>query len=170
MIDIRLLRPSDAPHVVELRLLGLQESPTAFGSSYEEEVVRPVEFTANRLDVDPADGRFTLGAFDGERLVGMGGFGRQSHIKMQHMGFIWGVYVHPDHRKKGIGRQLINAIIARVHDYDDVIAIKLSVNAENVAAFRLYETLGFRQYGHEPRAMKIGGQYYDEFHMIMDLD
>jgi hypothetical protein len=36
-------------------------------------------------------------------------------------------------------------------------------------ARQLYETVGFVVYGREPRALKVGDQYYDEDFMVLDL-
>ncbi len=48
-MHVRRLHPADATTVRDLRLRGLQESPTAFGSSYEEEVDHPIATIAELL-------------------------------------------------------------------------------------------------------------------------
>ena len=45
---------------------------------------------------------------------------------------------------------------------DVVEELLLTVNASNIAAVKLYKTLGFEAYGCERRALKISGNYYDE--------
>jgi RimJ/RimL family protein N-acetyltransferase len=45
--------------------------------------------------------------------------------------------------------------------------VRLSVTTSNAAAVRLYARLGFRPYGVEPRALKIGGEYHDELLMAL---
>jgi RimJ/RimL family protein N-acetyltransferase len=47
--------------------------------------------------------------------------------------------------------------------------VRLCVNAENVAAKRLYAAIGFSTFGVEPRAMRVGGEFYDEEHMVLEL-
>jgi RimJ/RimL family protein N-acetyltransferase len=44
------------------------------------------------------------------------------------------------------------------------------VNAENVRARNLYLSLGFKPFGLEPRAMRVGDRYFDEEHMVLSLD
>ncbi|MBC7742610.1 MAG: hypothetical protein H7061_10460 [Bdellovibrionaceae bacterium] len=44
--------------------------------------------------------------------------------------------------------------------------IQLSVEANNLAARKLYESRGFKCWGTEPKAMRMDGQYYDDCHMI----
>jgi RimJ/RimL family protein N-acetyltransferase len=43
------------------------------------------------------------------------------------------------------------------------------VVSENLAARRLYESLGFAAYGHEVQALKHNGRYYDEILMVRFL-
>jgi RimJ/RimL family protein N-acetyltransferase len=40
--------------------------------------------------------------------------------------------------------------------------VQLSVTAGNDRAMRLYESLGFRPFGTEHRALRVGTSYYDE--------
>ena len=41
--------------------------------------------------------------------------------------------------------------------------------ADQVAARRLYHGLGFKIFGHEPRAFKIGEKYLDQDEMLLRL-
>jgi ribosomal protein S18 acetylase RimI-like enzyme len=77
------------------------------------------------------------------------------------------MYVRPQARGAGVGRQLVEAIIdlARQH----VELIQLAVVKENERARRLYAGLGFVEYGIEIHALKQGGRYYDEILMAKDL-
>lgn len=163
MITLRKLTPSDVPAYRELRLLGLQESPTAFGSSHEQESVEPPEFFAGRIE-NTAD-RMVLGAFGGDRLIGTIGFVRDGGVKTRHRGAIWGMYVHPDWRGKGVGRILIEALLAELDSLPDLRWVRLSVTVGNDAAQRLYESLGFSVYGEEPEVLLVDGVYYGERHM-----
>jgi ribosomal protein S18 acetylase RimI-like enzyme len=45
--------------------------------------------------------------------------------------------------------------------------VALGVSTTNVAAKRLYESLGFEIYGRENRALKIGDEYVDEELMVL---
>jgi RimJ/RimL family protein N-acetyltransferase len=40
----------------------------------------------------------------------------------------------------------------------------------DVRARNLYLALGFKPFGLEPRAMRVGSQYFDEEHMVLRLD
>jgi hypothetical protein len=48
-VTLRLLNAADAPAYQALRLRGLRESPSAFGSAYEEEADRPMDEIAAPL-------------------------------------------------------------------------------------------------------------------------
>ncbi len=48
--------------------------------------------------------------------------------------------------------------------------VQLTVVTENEAARRLYEAMGFVEYGYEKRALKHDGRYYDEVLMVKFLD
>jgi hypothetical protein len=69
-MEIRQLSGEDAEMYRALRLRGLDESPTAFGSSYAEEVGRPVAVVKRRF---ADEHNHIFGAFTGDgRLVGDG--------------------------------------------------------------------------------------------------
>ena len=76
---IRRLIPADATVFLALRLEGLRESPSAFGSSYEEECDTPLSMIEARLAAD--SGRNMFGAFDGDQLVGLVAVGRETALK-----------------------------------------------------------------------------------------
>jgi len=98
-MTIRALTSSDAAAFQRLRLQGLQESPTAFGSSYAEEVNRPLDEVARRLSVEEDDS-FVLGAFTADGLlVGVTGLHRPARVKTGHKAHVWGMYVAPAFRR-----------------------------------------------------------------------
>ena len=46
-------------------------------------------------------------------LAGMMGFKREYGLKLRHKGCIWGVYVSPAHRGKGLASLLLSEVIER---------------------------------------------------------
>ncbi|MDE2117655.1 MAG: GNAT family N-acetyltransferase, partial [Betaproteobacteria bacterium] len=92
-MNIRRLAPSDADAFHALRLAALQNEPSAFGSSYEEEKDFPRITVESRL-VENTD-RGVFGAFEGDKLIGLVALGRESRIKLAHKAMIWGMYVSP---------------------------------------------------------------------------
>src|SRR2546421_12642890 len=107
--EVRRVLPADAAEFQALRLRGLREIPTAFGSSYEEECETPASDLAERLRRN-ING-FVLGAVEGGRLVGIVGMQREAHRKLAHKMILWGMYVAPEARGRGVGRQLVEAAL-----------------------------------------------------------
>lgn len=58
--------------------------------------------------------------------------------------------VSPDHRRKGIGQALVNALVEHLRQ-NKVIALLLEVRVSNAPAIALYESLGFEQVGRRPK-------------------
>jgi len=147
----------------------LRESPEAFGSSYEETSALPPEHVTRWLRTDPAAPYdFFLGAFD-PAMIGMVGFARESRLKTRHKGSIRSMYVAPEARGKGVGRALLERAIAEARRQPGLEQIALLVVSTNRGARRLYAACGFKVYGVEPHALKVGERYFDEDLMILHL-
>jgi RimJ/RimL family protein N-acetyltransferase len=130
-------------------------------------MARSIEEVANRVSSSPT--RAVFGAFEDEMLVGITGVRREALCQVNHKATIWGVFVKPSHRGQGIAQTLLSAATAHATDEWDTIQLMLCVNAENLPAKRLYASLGFRTFGLEPRAMKVGDRFYDEEYMCKQL-
>ncbi|MCP3143310.1 GNAT family N-acetyltransferase [Pyxidicoccus xibeiensis] len=165
-LTVRRLLAEDAETFWALRLRGLEEHPEAFGASLAEDSALPMETVRSRL-VGPA--QVVLGAFDGARLVGVAGLQRAGGQKHAHTGVVWGMYVAPEARSRGLGRRLLTALVEEARRMAGVERLILSVAVGNGAAQGLYRTLGFRTYGVEPNALKIGGAYVDQEQMVLAL-
>jgi len=166
-MHIRRLTPADAEVFQELRLAALQDCPTAFGSSYDEEREFSRAFIEDRLAARPDRGSF--GAFEGAELVGLIALGRERQRKLEHKALIWGMYVAPKARGSGIGRALLHAALALAGSVHGIRQVNLCVNADNSTAIRLYQSAGFKVFGHERGAMLVEGELHDELHMCLHL-
>jgi ribosomal protein S18 acetylase RimI-like enzyme len=161
-IQIRQLSPSAAESFRELRLEGLRLNPEAFGSTYDFEKDQPLERYSGWLTNSTV-----FGAFQKSHLIGTASFTQLSGQKDSHKGLLRAMYVRSTHRRTGAGRQLVQAIIE--HARQKVEQLQLTVVSTNQPAIRLYQSLGFRQYGLEPHALKHNNQYSDEILMSLDL-
>lgn len=168
MLLICLLTPSDVDAYRELRLFGLKESPTAFGSSYERESVQEVDFFEQRIMA--TENRWTVGAWIEDHLIGVLSFVRDDATKTRHRGALYAMYVHPEWRGRGVGRQLMQEMLKRVDEVPGLRWVRLSVTDGNVAAERLYESFGFKCYGDEPEVLLVNGRYYGERHLIREIE
>jgi ribosomal protein S18 acetylase RimI-like enzyme len=167
-MNIRLLTEHDAEPWLHLRLLALKDEPHSFAESADELETRSMEQTRQSFRALNAE-NFVIGFFENGELAGMAGFYREKHTKFHHKGTIWGVYVRPESRGKGAAKAMLNEIIRRAKEINGLEQILLVVAATQDKARRLYESLGFRKYGVEPRSLKVGGQYIDDELMILNL-
>ena len=165
---VRRLRPEDAPSFVALRREALESEPLAFGSSVDDDRRLSVEFVCRWLADDPEHAVF--GAFESARLEGVVGIYRESRAKQRHKATIWGVYVTPPARRKGIASALLAAAIGHASAWPGVRQLHLSVAEVAETARRRYEAAGFRIWGREPRALQWQGKFVDDFHLVLDLD
>lgn len=124
---------------------------------------------AARIGSDPAN-NFVVGAFVGGKLIGTAGFYRSKGLKERHKGHIWGVYVTAATRGSGMGRNIMSAVLERAASVEGIEQIGLLVAITQAAAIALYQSLGFRSFGCQRRALKVGERYVDEEHMVLHLD
>jgi ribosomal protein S18 acetylase RimI-like enzyme len=165
--DIRLLQEEDWAAFRQLRIHATVESPLAIWPTRDEEAGRtPAEVRAR---IAPTAFQAVFGAFSGVELVAIAGVRREPLAQVAHKAMVWGVYVHPAHRRGGLARRLLGAACAHARA-QGVLQIHLAVNTDNPRALALYESLGFSAYGREPRALRVDGVFYDEILMARPLD
>ncbi|MFT4709854.1 MAG: GNAT superfamily N-acetyltransferase [Bacteroidia bacterium] len=168
---IRGLTPDDVDAYVALRIEMLNDSPRSFGASLATDVACDAGGMRKRLEA-PEPNR-VWGAFSDEtgELVAVVGGGKEGpHDKRAHVYAVWGMYVTPSARGCGLGRALMERLIAYGRGLEGVISIYLSVSATAPAAEHLYTSLGFEVWGREPRSLQFQGEYYDEIYMLLELN
>jgi RimJ/RimL family protein N-acetyltransferase len=169
-MELRILTEADIVIYRAIRLRMSREEPEAFGSSYEEFLARPLELVAARIrPVGAEPESYTLGAFDGGQLIGTMGFMREDGLKTRHKAMIWGVYVAPEARGRGISTALLLYVLAHARTLPGLEQVHLTVTLTNEVARRLYLAHGFEAYGREPHAHKLGTRYLDEDLMVLPL-
>ncbi|MFO7544430.1 MAG: GNAT family N-acetyltransferase [Trueperaceae bacterium] len=162
---IRALTASDVTDARALRIEALRDSPRAFATSVEEEEARSLEQTAARIE--PGPGFVVLGAYDDVgRLVGMVGLRREDHAKERHKATLWGMYVTPGARGRGVARALVQDLLERAAAMQGLRQVNLGVAADNEPARRLYEAFGFETFGLERNALVVDGDDVDELFMV----
>jgi RimJ/RimL family protein N-acetyltransferase len=165
-VVVRRLHAGDAAAWQTLRLVGLQQHPTAFASSFDEEKERPMDDVRKMLDGDT--GAIFGGFVDGQ-LQCVASVHRESMRKMAHKAGMWGVYAAPAARGKGLMRRVMTALIEHARGVLGVEFLTLGVNVANAPALRLYDGLGFIRIGIERGFLKVDGVLHDEVHMHLPL-
>ena len=161
-MKIRILKQEDWKIWKSFRLEALKNSPENFGSSYEEEL------NWSDLDFQSALTKSDIfGAFIDNSLASCAGFYSLNSVKTKHRGFIWGMYTQPEYRGQGIASALIQTIINYANSR--VTQLHLTCVTGNLGGVALYQKHGFKIYGTEPNALKIGDTFFDEYLMILDL-
>jgi ribosomal protein S18 acetylase RimI-like enzyme len=144
MISLQLVTPTNAMLFKAVRLRGLRDTPTAFSSTYAAEsrlrdrnwLERAQEWSSKRST--------TYLAMDVENPCGIvSGFLDRDDPTRAHLASMW---VAPSHRRSGIGRTLVSAIIgwARLQGAD---TLQLIVTSNNDPAIEFYNSLGFSPTG-----------------------
>ena len=163
-MHVHTLTPQDATEYQALRLRGLAEAPTAFASSYEEEVGTPIDEIARRLQ--PKESGTIFGAFVEEQLVGLAGVQRESMRKLSHKASLWGMYVSPEHRRNGVASLLLRHALPYAWKSLGVTQVNLGVHTENASAIALYRSFGFIVWGTEIGSLVVGAEPLNEHHMV----
>lgn len=163
-LNIRRFGAADASALVALRREALDAEPLTFAASPAEDVGLVVESVRGFLGDHETQAVF--GQFDGADPVGMIGLVRATKVKQRHKATIWGMYVTPGARNKGVGRALLEAAIQHARDWG-LDQLQLSVTEAAPTARQLYEAAGFRMWGREQRSLHWNGRFVDEYHLVL---
>ena len=144
MIALEPITPQNAMIFKAVRLRALQDTPSAFASTYAKEsqltdadwIKRAVQWNGERSAAFLAmDERTACGI--------VGSFLDEDDATRAHLGSMW---TAPTHRRRGIGRLLVNEVLswARLHR---ARTLHLMVTSNNEPAISFYHRLGFTRTG-----------------------
>ncbi len=166
-LALRRITKADAAELHRLRLQALRTRPDAFLADAEDEAARSIEEVAAR--VDDTDDNLIMGALASGRLVGMGGFRRETRRKQRHRATLWGMFVEPEWQGRGIGGRLLDALVDHARTQPGLDQLTLGVIVGNHNARALYLSRGFWPYAVDPAAVRLDGRDYDDELMVLDL-
>jgi GNAT superfamily N-acetyltransferase len=143
-VKIRRIVATDWTSFKDLRLRALKHDPLAFGSTFLRERAYRPERWRDWAESGAAGVESATFVAEGaaRRLVGMAGVftdGSQYHV--------WGMWVSPEQRGRGLGGKLLDRILAWARSAHPDRAVYLDVNPVQSVAVRLYESRGFDSTG-----------------------
>lgn len=150
MIEIRPGRFEDWPTLVEFN--------TRLAAETEGKVLSSALITAGvqTLLRDPQRGRYFVAVREGQVI------GQLMHTwewSDWRNGFFWwiqSVYVHPEHRQRGVFRGLFDHLEEQAREAGDVVGLRLYVETHNEAAHSVYEKLQMGTAGYVVREKMLG--------------
>jgi RimJ/RimL family protein N-acetyltransferase len=166
---VREVMVEEAGALRALRLEALRDHPEAFGADYEHSAAQPEAEWAEWIAAEQENNdKRTFVAVAEDEPAGMAGVVRGNWPKTRHGAHIWGVYVRPAWRGRGLGAALVTAAMDWARG-QGVEVVRLAVVTTNAAAVRCYARCGFNVYGVEPMALKVEGAMLDELLMVKRL-
>jgi ribosomal protein S18 acetylase RimI-like enzyme len=145
MITLEPITAQNALVFKAARLCALQDTPSAFGSTYAKESQLTDADWVTRAAKWNGDRSILYLAMDAGAAAGIAGsYLDHDDATRAHLISMW---TAPTHRQRGIGRLLVNEIIdwARLRD---ARTVQLMVVSSNEPAISFYQRLGFAHTGH----------------------
>jgi RimJ/RimL family protein N-acetyltransferase len=168
-VTIRRLIPDDMLGYRELMLEAYARHPDAFTSTVSERAALPMSWWQSRLSETPLASEVVFGAFEHDRVIGVAGLSFATREKTRHKATLFGMYVPPAFRHRGVGRELVLAALEHARTRPGVVLVQLTVTQGNAGAHALYEHCGFVPFGVEPLAVAVGPSLVSKVHMWCDL-
>lgn len=156
-LTIRRAEPDDADAVYEMFTASTVYSGT-LQLPYPSR-----EYWRRRLSENTDIVYYLVGIIEG-RIVGMVHVATFPRPRRKHAGEI-GISVHEDWQGKGVGKELMRAIVDLSDNWLNLTRLELEVYADNEAAIRLYERFGFEVEGRLRQHAFRDGQFVDSIMM-----
>lgn len=148
-VDVRPLRADETGLLKTLRLRSLAEAPDSFANTFADASAKPGSYwqEMTRSVTEPGRHVMFVAEIDAASVGLAFGLLDTAHTATAHLGGMW---VDPAARGLGVGRALVEAVLAWAHErgFERVI---LWVTDGNAAAIALYERMGFSPTGGRDR-------------------
>jgi ribosomal protein S18 acetylase RimI-like enzyme len=142
MAVLQEITPQVTQHYKDIRLRALQDTPSAFGSTFaRESQFSDQDWIARALNLC-TDRSIGYLAIDRGQYCGIA-----AAFLDEHKAQLVSMWVAPDHRRSGIGRLLIDAIQSWTAQRG-ANTLALMVTSNNHAAIEFYKRNGFTMTGH----------------------
>lgn len=75
------------------------------------------------------------------------------------------MYVSPEYRNQSVGKALVGFVLRHLRNNPKIHKVRLSVNAPQESAIRLFQRAGFTIVGTAKDEIRVGDTYYDQIMM-----
>lgn len=158
-ICIERAKSQDAEELLRwMQVVGGETDNLTFGSEGMQISVEEEETYLSALSDSKKSAMF-VAKIDG-KIVGTASFQGMERARMSHRGSV-AVAVKKSEWGKGIGRKLLETVIAFAKDEAGAEILSLEVRSDNKRAIRLYESLGFERIGQFRGFFKIADELVD---------
>ena len=134
-VEIRAVRPADLPGIYAILTHPLVDR-TTLQLPWQDWMAFMDRIGTPRPEVN------RVVAAAGEKVVGMASLHHDQNPRMNHSAGL-GMSVHPDYWGRGVGSQLMAALLDLADNWLHLQRVDLQVNTDNPAAIYLYEKFGF---------------------------
>ena len=155
MPETVVIRPVRVEDVVDLE--AVRHQPGVLDGTLNIPSERLLDRRRRIEDLDP-NVHELVAEIDG-RVVGTAGLIAYQG-RMNHAGEIAHIMVHDEFQGRGIGRQLLEALLDIADNYLGLVRVELGVYSDNEAV-RLYESLGFTHEGIKRKCARRRGRLVD---------
>ena len=135
------VRPDDWATHRDIRLEMLQNAPDAFWYTYADEAVYDEADWRERIE-----GAWLVQARDADGVIGSAGLGSHWEPARATTATLFGMYVAPRARGRGVGEALVRAVLDEARRLGKSVVV-LEVASTNEPAIALYERCGFVRTG-----------------------
>jgi ribosomal protein S18 acetylase RimI-like enzyme len=141
-IDLRKLK--------KLRIDALKSDPIAFGEKYEVAANRSSDKWDSWFS-ERTKGKSRIFIVESKgRYIGMCGLIIENDQNPE--AYLWGVYIKPNERNKGLGRNLMLAVLEHT-ELMKIPVLAIRVEKDNQKALSFYKSLGFKVASSSSRAI-----------------
>ena len=145
-MKIRRLEPYEVALHRDIRLRALRDAPDSFGEDAAEAEARPSSYWEDLTRSVTEPGRHVMIlACDGDTICGST-YGLRD-LESSDAGRVGGTWVAPSHRRRGVGKALLDAVISWARGHG-LRRVRLWAPAACAAALALYRRVGFIDTGH----------------------
>ncbi|GAA3529985.1 N-acetyltransferase [Aeromicrobium flavum] len=143
MATIRAATPADLPAILDIHNEAI-ENTTAIWDETPVELADRVRWYERLV----TSGHPVLVAETGGQVAGYASYGPFRPRSSYRHTVEDSVYVHRDHRRRGIARELLVSLLGEACDAPDVHVVLALIESGNTVSIELHEDLGFEQVGH----------------------